>query len=65
MKKYNYIPENDLNFFNIIKGYTNLFLSYNSKSSLISSFLEKIKNAFRRIMMLLNHDIARKIFDIN
>jgi len=65
MKKYNYIPENDLNFFNIIKGYTNLFLSYNSKSSLISSFLEKIKNSFRRIMMLLNHDIARKIFDIN
>ena len=65
MKKYNYVPDNDLNFTNIIKGYTNLFFSYNSRSSHIQSFMEKIKNTFRRATMLLNHDIARKIFDIN
>jgi|TARA_Y100000389_G_scaffold205072_1_gene262717 hypothetical protein len=65
MKKYNYQPENDLNLRNTFKGYFNLFFSYNNSSSFLREFIGKIKNSIRRIFILLNHDIARKLFDIN
>ena len=64
MKKYNYLPENNLNLISSIKGYANLFFGYSNKKSFILSLFDKLKNAIRRIFIILNHDIARKVFDI-